>query len=199
MINGPRTTGNVVEWKGTSGWIVPDKPLRHPSAHKNQGRVYLAAQDVSEDLDGVGASVSFQLYSDATGLGAADCRMAHSPRAKAQAKAKVAAAAMVQQTAFQKRTSPLTQQPKAAPKAFKGEKEILHQKPLLGTVNSWRGKFGFITPDDTIEHPMANRHNGELYFDHTDVQEEIGGVGARVRYVLYADSKGLGAMKVTPP
>ena len=104
----------------------------------------------------------------------------------------------VQQTVFQK-----PKQPKPAPTTSGGgntggEKEILHQKPLLGTVNSWRGKFGFITPDDTIEHPMANRHSGDLYFDQTDVQREIKGVGARVRFVLYSDRKGLGAMKVRP-
>jgi len=75
-LGGPRATGKVIEWKGTHGWIQSTKPVDHPLAAKHKGRVYLAQEDVKEELSGVGASVSFALYTDASGLGASDCKKA---------------------------------------------------------------------------------------------------------------------------
>merc|ERR1719387_3210702 len=77
-IGGPRQTGTILDWKGKFGWVKPSKPISHAMASKNGGKVYLAAEDVVEELDGVGATVSFTLYSDKSGLGAADVKMASS-------------------------------------------------------------------------------------------------------------------------
>jgi len=75
-------TGNLVDWKGQFGWIEASNPIDHPMASKHQGRVYLAQEDVTEELSGIGALVSFTLYADSDGLGATDCRMADRPAAK---------------------------------------------------------------------------------------------------------------------
>merc|ERR1712187_9488 len=65
-----RLTGKVKEWKGKFGWIVAEQKISHPEAKKNEGKIYLAHEDVEEELSGVGASVSFFVYSDGKGLGA---------------------------------------------------------------------------------------------------------------------------------
>lgn len=243
-ISGPRQIGVIVDWKGAFGWIKPSKEIKHPLAHKHQGKVYLGQDDVVEELDGIGANVSFTLYSDKSGLGAGDCRMAKSaapkaamkakptytstaaantPAAKAAAKAKAAAAAkgvktvpqtnthgkgsskgaknLVQQSAFQKKPDPAAGKGKGKAKGGKndaGKREILHDEPLLGTITQWRGKFGWIKPHDTIEHPLASRHQGDLYLEQGDVEEEIEGVGSTVQFILYGDRKGLGAQNVRP-
>merc|ERR1719230_2078532 len=69
-----RCTGKVTEWKGTFGWIQPSAAISHPMASKNKGRLYLGQEDVEAELSGVGASVSFFVYSDGKGLGAMNVR-----------------------------------------------------------------------------------------------------------------------------
>lgn len=288
-IAGPRQTGKVLQWKGKFGWIQPSKPIQHPSAQKNQGKVYLGAEDVQEELDGVGALVSFTLYSDSSGLGAADVKMskggaqppatkpaaakpaAAKPAAgkaagkgvggkfgavvqasdfkpavakagaakpggftpaaakakadpKAKAKAKAAApwpggAKPVAQTAFQKKGAaeqPAAQKGKAGgkgkqpaeggkgkgkgkqPKVEEGKRELIHDAPLLGTISAWKGKFGWVTPHDEIEHPAKTNKNGDIYVAQEDVEDEIDGVGSTVQFMLYQDGRGLGAQNVKP-
>lgn len=249
-VSGPRQIGTVLDWKGKFGWIKPSKPINHPSSSKNGGKVYLAAEDVVEELDGVGATVSFQLYSDKSGLGAADVKMAKGAAAAApkpvaqtvngkpatssavanykaqaakaaaqkanpKAKAKAAAAWPTNAAQGQKRPAPQAadvQQPlakkgKGVGKDGKGggkgkskpagPKEVIHDEPLNGTIVKWQGKFGWVKPDDEIDHPLAGNHQ-DLYVSQEDVEEEIEGVGSRVQFMLYADNRGLGAQNVKP-
>jgi len=65
--------GDVLEWKGKFGWIQPQVPIDHPAASKNGGKIYVHMGDLQgiESLT-VGATVQFQAYSDASGLGAAE-------------------------------------------------------------------------------------------------------------------------------
>jgi len=234
-INGPRQMGTVIEWKGAFGWIKPSKPISHPANTK--GKVYLKAEDVASELDGVGAEVSFKLYSDKSGLGAADCRMATAADkaatkgsvgkvgATTSSKFKVAATwskggaqttvqkkSMVQQTAFQKPNfakgkgkvadakGKVADAKGAAKGGGKGGKQrnIIWDKPLIGTITQWRGKFGWVKPKDTIDHPLASKHQGDLFLGQTDVEAEIEGVGSKVKFMLYEDSHGLGAANVKP-
>merc|ERR1712048_1074281 len=62
--------------KGAFGWIVADKPISHPESKKHGGKIYLAHEDVEDELSGVGANVSFFLYSDGNGLGAMNVKPA---------------------------------------------------------------------------------------------------------------------------
>jgi len=230
-INGPRRIGTILEWKGNFGWIQPSAPIAHPKAQLRGGKVYLAAEDVASELDGVGAKVSFSIYSDNSGIGASDCRMSNSaakpaqvqqvakPQLKGAAKgvtkgaAKGAAkgVAQVQKPAFQK-TPLFASQPQLGKGKFQmqkggdkgkgkgkvSERKLIHDKFLKGTVVQWRGKMGWIKPNDTIDHPMASHHQGDLYFGQQDVEQEISGEGAKVRFFLYEDHRGLSAGNVKP-
>jgi len=65
--------GQVLEWKGTYGWIQPSQPVDHPSATKNGGRIYLSISDWQAGAaqpPQVGQNAQFTLYSDQSGLGA---------------------------------------------------------------------------------------------------------------------------------
>lgn len=237
-----RHIGTIADWKGAHGFIQPSKPIKHPSAHKRGGKVYLAAEDVSEELDGIGAKVSFGLYSDSAGLGASDVKMATSAQ-QAQPKlnggatksnavaaykaanspaAKAAAARSPQQPQFQKKSNSSQSGGKGGSKEGKGwydggkgggkggkkggksgkygegKRELLHDEPLLGVIVEWKGTWGWLKPNDTIDHPLADKHQGDLYIKQEDVEEEIEGIGAVVQYMLYQDKKGLGACEVRP-
>jgi len=278
-VSGPRQTGTVLDWKGAFGWIQPSKPIKHPNAAKRGGKVYLGAEDVIEELDGIGCVVNFQVYADAQGLGAADVRQgpaaaqsapkgngkaaqsapktngkaahpaasnavaafkaAHSPAGKAAASA--AATKSPHQTAWQKKGSAPQGQAGGKGKGSEGGKgskgddgskggkggkgnkgskgkskegkggksdkpwidkegkrEMLHDEPLIGTIVDWKGKWGWLKPNDTIDHPLAKKHHGDLYLKQEDVEAEIEGVGAVVQFMLYEDGQGLGACNVMP-
>lgn len=71
-------TGEVVAWKGKFGWIMPTEPIDHPEASKHEGKIYVHGKDIidantSEKGIGTlekGAMVQFQVFTDASGLGA---------------------------------------------------------------------------------------------------------------------------------
>mmetsp|Transcript_57582 Transcript_57582/g.106404 ORF Transcript_57582/g.106404 Transcript_57582/m.106404 type:complete len:452 (-) Transcript_57582:75-1430(-) len=69
-----RVSGTLTDWKGNHGWIEPDRHFDHPEVKKHKGRIFLAHKDVEEEIDGVGATVSFFVYKDANGLGASEVR-----------------------------------------------------------------------------------------------------------------------------
>lgn len=172
-VNG-RVTGVIAEWKNKFGWIEVDTPIAHPEAARNRGRVYLGQDDVAEVISGVGAHVSFYVYSDGTGLGALTCVPSDSPAASAPLQKKPRAK--------------MTAKPK--PKAAPGRKRV-RETPLTGKVKSWRGGFGFITPAEAIEHPLFT---GSLFLHKADIDEpDKVDVGKSVSFYLYADPQGLGA------
>mmetsp|Transcript_3085 Transcript_3085/g.6937 ORF Transcript_3085/g.6937 Transcript_3085/m.6937 type:complete len:652 (+) Transcript_3085:95-2050(+) len=71
-----RALGYVVEWKGSYGYAVPSVPIDHPKFNKRRGKLYVDASDVMDDLTGVGALVSFNVYVNDDGLGAMNVTMA---------------------------------------------------------------------------------------------------------------------------
>mmetsp|Transcript_141347 Transcript_141347/g.451452 ORF Transcript_141347/g.451452 Transcript_141347/m.451452 type:complete len:325 (+) Transcript_141347:125-1099(+) len=66
-----------------------------------------------------------------------------------------------------------------------------------GEVSAWKGKYGFITPSEQIEHEKASLHNGSLFFSKDDF-EGSGDieVGASVQFHICEDDSGLGAEEV---
>jgi dsRNA-specific ribonuclease len=63
--------GEVIEWKGSYGWIKPLGEIKHDAAAWRGGKVYAHQQDlVGADALTAGASVRFYAYVDPTGLGA---------------------------------------------------------------------------------------------------------------------------------
>merc|ERR1740121_364207 len=66
-------TGEVTKWvKDKFGWIKPHAPIDHPNAKKNKGKIFVSVKDLADPsaLLKEGAYVSFQVYSDESGLGA---------------------------------------------------------------------------------------------------------------------------------
>lgn len=63
--------GEVLQWKGSHGWVKPTEPVKHDLASRRGGKVYVSKQDLvdCETLE-EGNSVQFKLYVDASGLGA---------------------------------------------------------------------------------------------------------------------------------
>ncbi|CAK0829706.1 unnamed protein product [Prorocentrum cordatum] len=66
-----------------------------------------------------------------------------------------------------------------------------------GTVSAWKGKFGWITPAEEIEHEKAKLHKGGLFVSMDDLE----GVtklteGATVEFHIWEDATGLGAEEV---
>jgi len=74
-----RKTGQLKAWKGRGkgsfGWILPSRPIDHPDAQMHDGDIFISQKDLEQDID-VGTMVSFLLYQDNRGLGAAYCRKA---------------------------------------------------------------------------------------------------------------------------
>lgn len=69
---------------------------------------------------------------------------------------------------------------------------------FMGTVKEWKGKYGWITPSETINHEKIEKHNGSLFVSmekilgRSDLTE-----GATVDFHIYEDSAGLGAEEVS--
>lgn len=67
-------SGTIIEWKGKYGWIQPTDAIDHPKAAKHNGRIWVSIDDINglSELT-PGASCMFQLWEDASGLGAEEC------------------------------------------------------------------------------------------------------------------------------
>eukprot|EP00929_Paragymnodinium_shiwhaense_P033006 TRINITY_DN1820_c2_g1_i1.p1 TRINITY_DN1820_c2_g1~~TRINITY_DN1820_c2_g1_i1.p1 ORF type:complete len:476 (+),score=108.48 TRINITY_DN1820_c2_g1_i1:73-1500(+) len=67
-------TGEVISWNKTFAWLKPTEPVAHGAAEKNGGKIYLHKKDITEGTTmEKGATVSFYLYADSSGLGAEEC------------------------------------------------------------------------------------------------------------------------------
>lgn len=69
---------------------------------------------------------------------------------------------------------------------------------LTGRIVEWKNKFGWIEPDEPINHPEAMMHKGRVYLSQGDVEMDVSGIGAHVSFFVYADGTGLGAMNCRP-
>jgi len=191
-----RITGKVIEWKGKFGWITPDRPVSHPEASKNRGRIFLAQEDVELDIQGVGSKVNFFVYADGKGLGAKNVRPGgggFNGGAPAKTPAMKGSAATGQKAA-PKWTPNWGSAGQATDK--NGARQKIGGQRLTGTVSEWKGKFGWIMPSSKVNHPEAQKRGGKIYFGQDDVEQELSGVGATVSFFLYKDKSGLGAMNV---
>jgi len=73
----------------------------------------------------------------------------------------------------------------------------LSAEKFTGTVAAWKGKYGWITPSEEIEHEKAKLHNGSLFVGMNDIEagQELS-VGATVEFHICEDDSGLGAEEV---
>mmetsp|Transcript_48327 Transcript_48327/g.113082 ORF Transcript_48327/g.113082 Transcript_48327/m.113082 type:complete len:143 (+) Transcript_48327:70-498(+) len=66
--------GQVLDWRGNYGWIMPMEPIRHPKASMRQGRIFISRTDLANAKDLMpGTFVQFQIFEDEQGLGAEKC------------------------------------------------------------------------------------------------------------------------------
>eukprot|EP00747_Dinoflagellata_sp_TGD_P184233 gnl/TRDRNA2_/TRDRNA2_39680_c0_seq1.p1 gnl/TRDRNA2_/TRDRNA2_39680_c0~~gnl/TRDRNA2_/TRDRNA2_39680_c0_seq1.p1 ORF type:complete len:227 (+),score=36.64 gnl/TRDRNA2_/TRDRNA2_39680_c0_seq1:70-750(+) len=70
----------------------------------------------------------------------------------------------------------------------------LTANPLSGRVVSWKGNYGWIEPQATVEHPDMEKHKGWLFVHSEDVVPKWRNltVGSLVEFFLYHDGQGLG-------
>merc|ERR1712066_398577 len=59
-------SGEVVEWKGKFGYIMPAEEIEHENAQKHGGKLWVSMNDIAsgETELPVGAIVTFHIYSD---------------------------------------------------------------------------------------------------------------------------------------
>lgn len=76
-------------------------------------------------------------------------------------------------------------------------RERVSENPMIGEVLEWKGKYGWIKPQDPIEHEKASRHGGKLFVSQGDLVgvTELS-AGRLVQFHLFEDSSGLGAEEV---
>ena len=73
----------------------------------------------------------------------------------------------------------------------------ISQSRLMGTVLSWKGRFGWIRSDKKINHEEAVKHGGRVYVHISDVEGRMElQENARVSFMAYSDGDGLGAEQV---
>lgn len=77
------------------------------------------------------------------------------------------------------------------------DRERVKKKRITGRVENWKGHYGWIVADKSIDHPEAGINRGRIYVHSKDVILEADGQslqpGDAVSFVVYADGRGLGA------
>merc|ERR1712113_34996 len=85
---------------------------------------------------------------------------------------------------------------KGAPKHNLPRTRISAEK-FTGTVSEWKGKYGWITPAEEIEHELASKNRGRLFFGLGDMEgAESLEPGTSVEFHLWEDSSGLGCDEI---
>lgn len=76
-------------------------------------------------------------------------------------------------------------------------RERVSTSPITGVVEIWRGKFGWVKPEEKVEHEKANKNKGQIYVHSKDVAGEAKiEKGMTLQFQVYVDSSGLGAEEV---
>merc|ERR1712178_522361 len=79
------------------------------------------------------------------------------------------------------------------------ERTRLTDSLVTGEVVEWKGKFGWIKPHKTIDHPKAGAHKGRLYVHKFDLEFWVDALtpGSFCRFHVYSDANSLGAEECT--
>merc|ERR1712083_901402 len=83
-------SGEVVDWKGKFGYIMPSEPIEHEAAAKKGGKIWASIADIESGATelAVGQEVSFHVYLDDSGiLGAEEIEETGTPPKKPRAAA----------------------------------------------------------------------------------------------------------------
>mmetsp|Transcript_21834 Transcript_21834/g.70714 ORF Transcript_21834/g.70714 Transcript_21834/m.70714 type:complete len:346 (+) Transcript_21834:153-1190(+) len=78
-------------------------------------------------------------------------------------------------------------------------RERISEAPMTGTLDNWRGKFGWIDMSEKVAHPAAKKNKGKVYLSQKDWEQPTPPTkGTAVMFYLYADDAGLGAESCQP-
>lgn len=79
------------------------------------------------------------------------------------------------------------------------ERTRLTDQLVTGEVTEWKGKFGWIKPHKSVDHPKAGAHKGKLYVHKVDLEWWVKSltVGSFCRFHVYSDANSLGAEECT--
>lgn len=81
----------------------------------------------------------------------------------------------------------------SAPTSWKGRR-IVESGRVAGTVSEWHGTWGWVVPLTKLSHPALSKTAGRIYAYKTDLRRGTQlDVGSQVDFLLYSDSRGLGA------
>jgi len=84
----------------------------------------------------------------------------------------------------------------AAPAPSGRDRKLVFDGRVLATVQEWNGAWGWLVPLQKISHPQFR---GKIYAHRTDLKApSVPAPGATVDFLLYSDSRGLGAGDVRP-
>merc|ERR1712039_944249 len=164
----------------------------------------------------VGAEVLFVPYKDAKGMGAEQCSiMLQGSGSLPEEEKKKLAERRGKQNADEKKPKlskfALKQQDKVLGRRRAGEREPKKDKGpsgpdldrevvaenITGTVIAWKGKIGWIKPDEPLDAEDADKHSGKIYCHKQDlIGEEKLERGASVQFTVFKDAQGLGAQEV---
>lgn len=216
-----RVTGKLIRWRGQMGWIKPTEKIDHPEAERHRKGIYLHEVDVKPGHElHQGAQVTFFVYSDEDGLGAEQCMLSKEPvpapaekfgfkaklqtGVKALGKGKGAGASSQRTTMVQKMKLKRRRRGKlgkGSVEKTKGGPDLPRERvttiPVTGEVIEWKGKFGWLSCSEEIEHEKTSKHEGKIYLHEKDILAGAPlSAGQPVEFHIYADSSGLGAEEV---
>lgn len=202
-----RTQGQIKEKKGKIGFIKPKTPIKHPQY--TQKGLYFHEDDLVPQGLAVtpGMDVTFFVYHDGKGIGAERIMQYTAPLQEpskskkedpwdARSKGQIWmgpiewAFAKEQMKTFMNQAWQGWEKPKPKKKL---PRTRITGESVTGTVVSWKGTHGFITPDDVIDHPKASLKDGKIYVSASDVLTGELNVGDLVNFHVYEDKSGLGA------
>lgn len=77
----------------------------------------------------------------------------------------------------------------------KPPREIVAAEPVTGTVVEWKGRFGYLKPDEPLNHEGEAQRNGNVWVGKKDLAEGVTELveGMKVNFKVYYDTQGLGA------
>lgn len=78
------------------------------------------------------------------------------------------------------------------------DKTRITAEKFQGTVLEWKGKYGWLQPGETIEHPKATRHNGRIFCSMSSLMAgDCLEPGSVVEFHIAEDVSGLAAEEVS--
>jgi len=78
--------------------------------------------------------------------------------------------------------------------------KVAEGKEFVGTVLEWKGHYGWLKTEETIEHEAKDHRDGKIYVNKKDIVGEVESLteGQVVKFKLFVDPSGLGAEECTP-